>query len=113
MKMFHVYSEGNWTPLIEHHSDRRLVRAKVQHGRHEVAARMQLAIDRLRLVALEAIWEAEVRAPLVDELQLVAGEIVAEPVGPVFGEPQLVRPRIDRTADNLADADGREFGRRR
>ena len=56
-----------------------------------------------------AVRIAEVLAGAGDLVQFVAGNVVAEQVAAVVGEPQALRPRLPVEADRVADAAGHVF----
>lgn len=49
-------------------------------------------------------------AHLVDHVQLVAGQVIADPVAGILGEPVLAGARIDVAADRVADAERIDLG---
>ena len=77
--------------------------AELPRRRAELAARTAVELGILD-VALVAEREAEVQAGFRRVVQGVGGPRVAQPVAAVVGEPQLVRLRMPRETDRVADA---------
>src|SRR5580658_3058665 len=70
---------------------------------------MPLAIDGIEYVSLVAIGVAEIFTGLRHQIELVAGNVVAEPVARVLAEPQFACSRIDGAADAVANPDRPQF----
>jgi hypothetical protein len=104
------YSAGNIEPAVEAHAERRDVRAELGGGGVELAARAALAELRVEQVALVAVRIAEVHSLLRGAVQRVLGQLVADPVARVVGEPELLGARVPVEADRVANAAGVDLG---
>ncbi|MGY4432102.1 hypothetical protein ACVWWO_004579 [Bradyrhizobium sp. F1.13.1] len=94
---------------IELHAERSDVSTEVQHRRRELGAFVAHRELGIRQVTLVAVGIAEVLADLADHVQLVRGQIVADPVAGILGEPELAGARIDVAADRVANAERVDF----
>ena len=89
---------------VEAHAVRRDVRAELDGRRVELAARAALAVLGVGQVALVAERVAEVHALLRRAVQRVVGQVVADPVAGVVGEPEVLGARVPVEADRVAHA---------
>src|SRR5260370_5114090 len=94
---------------VELHAERSHMRAEIEHRRCEFRTFVTHRELRIRQVALVAIGIAEVLAELRDHVELVARQVVADPVAGVFGEPVFAGARIDIAADAGTDAERDQF----
>src|SRR5205807_8886702 len=85
------------------------VRAELEGGRGEFRARPVLAVFGVGRVALMAEGIAEMNSFACEPVKRVVRRIVAQPVAPVVGEPQLLGPGIPVEADRVAHAQGDVF----
>ena len=104
MKIWPRVLRGEHSPLVEAHAERRDMRAQLQRGRDEVAARELPAELRIGHVAAVAIRESEVETLARCAVQLVGRAVVAEPVASVVREPKLLRVRMPVEADRVSHA---------
>eukprot|EP01035_Chromulina_nebulosa_P000957 gene958-1300_t len=101
---------GEHAAGIELHAERGDVGAEIQHRRRELGALVTHGEFRVRHIALVAIGIAEVFAHLRDHVELVARQVVADPVAGVFGEPVFAGAWIDIAANAVAHAERNQFG---
>src|ERR1700692_3940929 len=100
---------GKLVAGIELHAERSHMRAEIEHRRGEFRNFVTHREVRIRQVALMAIGIAEVLADLGDHVELVARQIVADPVARVLGEPVFAGARIDVAADAVPNAERPDF----
>src|SRR6202166_2225948 len=101
---------GELVAGIELHAERRHMRAEIEYRRGEFRTFVTHRELRIRQVALVAIGIAEMLARLRDHVELVARQVVADPVAGVFSEPVFSGARIDVAADAVAHAERHQFG---
>src|SRR5690242_13831666 len=94
---------------IELHAERSHMGAELVGRRRKLRALVTHCEFRIRQIALVAIGIAEMLAHLVDHVELVGGQVVADPVAGVFREPVLAGARIDVAADRVANAKRIDF----
>src|SRR6185312_15331517 len=100
---------GELASGIELHAERSDVGAELVNRRCELRALVTRREFRIRQIALVAIGIAEMLAHPVDHVELVGGQVVADPVAGVFREPVFAGARIDVAADRVADAERIDF----
>src|ERR1700730_15739489 len=100
---------GKLVAGIELHAERSHMRAEIEHRRGEFRTFVTHREFRIRQVALMAIGIAEVLADLGDHVELVARQIVADPVARVLGEPVFAGARIYVAAAAVANAERPDF----
>src|SRR5262249_55422127 len=101
---------GELTAGIELHAERSDVGAEVDHRRSGLGAFVGQGHFWMRQILLVAIWVAEMLTEVGDHMELVARQIVADPVAGVLGEPVSAGARVDIAADRVAYAERHEFG---
>ena len=89
---------------IKAHAERRDVGAQLRSGRREFRARALAPEFRVGGVALMAIGIAEVHLGFGRVVQLVGGQLVAQHVAAVVGEPQFPGARIPVESHRVANA---------
>ena len=86
------------------------MRSEIEHRRGEFRTFVTHRKFRIRHVALVAIGIAEVFADLRDHVELVARQVVADPVAGVFGEPIFAGAGIDVASDAVSDSERPDLG---
>src|SRR6185503_6705651 len=91
-------------PGVEAHAEGRHVRAKEPGWRGELRARAPRVVLGVAQAVAVTEGKAEVLARAREAVQLVGRLVVAEPVAPVVGEPELAGLRLEVEADAVAHA---------
>src|SRR5262249_52616311 len=89
--------------------ERSHVRAELECRRRKLRTLVAHSEFRIRNVALMAIRIAKMFADLGDVIELVARNVVAQPIARVLAEPVIAGAGIDIAANAVANAKGDDF----